>query len=276
MLTKRGYLRQIREALFGVLIVYILFIAVLTVTQRDMMYVPPVRTSDGDMSALADFQELQLQTEDGLLLRSYFFPPANSQKPIIVHFHGNGSHPSWEASKSLMLRERGYGVLLASYRGYNRNAGSPSEAGLSLDGKACAAFVKRDYPQNPLILSGASLGAAVAVEVALSAHPQALILEAPFLSAIDVAMKLYPYIPFLNILVKDPYRNDLKIGQINAPKLFLLAKKDEIVSVESGLDLFDLAIEPKEKIIYPGADHNDIYSHGAQADVVKFLEGIFK
>lgn len=276
MPTSRGYGRQIRDALFGVLLVYLMFIGVLAVTQRDMMYFPSSVISEAQMRTLTDYQEIQIQTQDGLSLRSYFIPPQDSTKPVAIFFHGNASHPSWEAFKAQYMREQGYGVLLASYRGYTGNAGSPSEAGLFLDGKAYADFVKRDYPQNPLILYGSSLGGAVAVETALHTQPQALILEVPFLSAVDVALRFYPYIPFLNILVKDPYRNDQKIAKIKAPVLFILAEKDEVVSFESGIKLFDLANEPKTKVVYATSTHANVYSHGAQADVSKFLKEVFK
>lgn len=276
MPTSRGYVRQIRGAFFGVLIVYLLFIAVLTVTQRDMMYFPPAGISEEQMGLLADFRQIEVQTDDGLSLRGYFVPPADNKKPVLILFHGNGSHPSWEVFKTQALKDKGYGILLASYRGYDGNQGSPSEAGLFVDGKAYAGFIKADYPQNPLILYGSSLGAAIAVDVALHTSPQALILEVPFFSAVDVAVKFYPYIPFMNTLVKDPYRNDEKITKIESPLLFLLAGKDEVVSLESGMKLFDLANEPKRKVIYTDARHADVYNHGAEADVAKFLQEVVK
>jgi fermentation-respiration switch protein FrsA (DUF1100 family) len=74
-------------------------------------------------------------TADGLELEGWWQPPA-AGRPTVLYFHGNGGNVGGRDDKARRMIERGYGVLLAGYRGYGGNPGSPSEAGLIDDGRA--------------------------------------------------------------------------------------------------------------------------------------------
>lgn len=272
--TKKSYIHQIRDAAFGVLLVYLMFIAVLGVTQRSMMYLPPASIPASHMTALEGYEKVSITTKDELALHAYFVPPKDSKKPILLLFHGNASHPAWEAFKTASLITQGYGVLLASYRGYDNNPGKPTEDGLFMDGQSYLDYLKESYPSNPVILYGESLGSGVAIEMAIRVQPLAVILEVPFLSAVDVAQRFYPYIPFIDKLLRDPYRNDHKISSVHAPTLFLLAGKDDVVSLGSGTKLYELANDPKKKVVFSEASHVNVYQYGAMEEMLNFLKKV--
>lgn len=267
--------REIRRLLLLFPLIFILFLVLLFIMQRSLLYFPPLGLSAAAEKNLAFFQPTTVTAEDGVSVTGYFYPPA-AGRPIMVLFHGNASHPAWEAFKTNRMREQGYGVLLAGYRGYLGNPGKPSEVGFYADGEAYLKWLKQTYPDNPLILYGESLGSGVAVEMAMRHKPAALVLEVPFKSALSVAQRLYWYVPFINLMMLDPYRNDLKISQVHAPVLFLLAGEDDVVTAEAGEELFSLANESKYKVLFPNAHHSDIYASGAEAELMKFLDGVFK
>ena len=270
----KTYIHQVMSAIAAVLAIYMIFIGFLYVSQRSMIYFPPSSISEDSLKDLEDFQTIGVTTSDGLDLTGYYSAPQPG-KPIIVFFHGNASHPAWEAHKTDKLRQRGYGVLLATYRGYAGNPGKPTEEGLFRDGDAFLTWVTQRYKQNPVILYGTSLGSGVAVEMAVRHKPAALILEAPFESALSVAQSSYPYIPFLNLMMRDQYLSNLKIKNINVPVLFLLAGKDTVVTLESGERLYALASEPKIKEVFSESGHANIYDFGAEDAVIKFTERFF-
>ena len=70
------------------------------------------------------------------------------------------------------LREHGLAVLLFDYRGYGGNDGSPTETGLAVDAQAAGAYLatRADVDPTRLVYFGESLGAAVAITLAVSTH----------------------------------------------------------------------------------------------------------
>ena len=155
-------------------------------------------------------EELRLTTTDGETLVAWYFP-AKDGRPLILYFHGNAGALIDRVPRFRMLTARGYGLLAVSYRGYGGSTGSPTQSGLMQDGEAayreaCA----RGYDGNRIVLMGASLGTGVAIALAATHEAAALVLEAPYLSALDIASAHYPYFP-VRWLMLDRFRSDLAI-----------------------------------------------------------------
>ena len=49
---------------------------------------------------------------------------------------------------------------------------------------------------------------------------------------------------------------------------------DATVPIRFGRALFAAAAEPKRALWAPGADHNNLYSHGAAEAVIEFIESL--
>jgi uncharacterized protein len=82
-----------------------------------------------NIMALADrdgFQPVDLKTHDGLTLRNWYRPAAPG-KPVIVYFPDRMGDFAASPPISSSWRIEGYGLLLASYRGYGGNPGRPGE-----------------------------------------------------------------------------------------------------------------------------------------------------
>jgi hypothetical protein len=111
-------------------------------------------------------------------------------------------------------------------------------------------------PGHPLVYYGESLGAAVAVELAVAEPPAALVLRSPFTSLVDVAAVHYRPLP-VGTLLWDKYPSDERIGQVQAPVLVVLGTDDSIVPPAQSRTIYELAGEPKELVVIDGVDHND-------------------
>lgn len=256
---------------------YLIILGLVFYYQRALLYFPQPAVTPEQAATLAPGAELiEVTTKDQIKLKAYFIPPKTKDAPIILVFHGNAALGVYLAQNFSKVAAQGYGVLLAEYRGYGGNGGSPSEIGLSRDADAYLEYLKNHYPNHSIMAYGQSLGGGVAVDL-LSRHPdsfKALVLEVPFDSVLNVSNRVYPYILFKKIMLKDPYLSIEKIGSITVPKLFLLAGEDEVVGLESGLNLFAAAPEPKAKIVFDHAQHGTVYLFGAEAEMVKFLESL--
>jgi hypothetical protein len=270
--------RSLYSIFVGFLCFYFAMLASMYIGQRKMMYYPdPNRQSLAAFRA-EDMNVVTIDTADGLELEAWYKAPEEN-KPVIVVFHGNASHMGMSAWKVRDFVDKGYGALLPAYRGYAGNPGKPNEKGFYLDGRATIEFLlDKGYEQNNIVLLGESLGSGIAVEIAARHYKdlRAIILESPYTSFPDLARKHYPFVPLVDILVRDQYKSIDKISAIHSPLLVVHGKRDMIVPYEFGKMLFEKANEPKHMLSLDGAGHNDLYLHGASQKIIAFLEQISK
>ncbi len=242
----------------------------LYVFQRHLLYFPDAaRPVLGDLAALGA-REITLKTADGLSLLSWYLPPRDGH-PVIAYFHGNGGHIGYRAERLRWFARSGYGVLMAEYRGYGGNPGTPSEWGLVADGAAALDFLGREgIAPNRLVIYGEFLGSGVAVPLAAQREVASLILEAPFTSVTEVAQHHYSFMPAA-ALVRDRFDSLARIGDVKAPILVLHGERDRVVPLRFGRALFDAAPEPKELWLAREAGHEDLVRCGAFEAVLDFL-----
>lgn len=263
-----------KNLLFFLCLFYLGFVALLYTQQRSFLYHPNPNMPDISKAPWA--QEMSVQTSDGLTLNAWWRAPTDGDKPLVVFFHGNAGHIEHRVQDAQEYLDQGYGVVLAEYRGYGGNGGMPSEEGLYEDGRAYMDWVikQADIPLSNVILHGESLGSGIATQMASEHEVAALILEVPFYSVLDMARYRYPFIPFMHYLVKDPYRNDLKINALTMPVLIGVAGQDDIVPERFGVQLFEQAKAPKMLKRYPDAGHAELGMHGFFEDAIAFIDGL--
>ncbi len=257
--------------------VYLLFVASLYFFQRKVIYYPNPSRQDRAVYKADDMAVVKVTTEDALELEGWYKAPQDN-KPVIVVFHGNASHMGMSAWKVRAFMDAGYGALLPAYRGYAGNPGKPSEQGLYKDARGFLSWLitEKKILESRIVLLGESLGSGVAVEMAANDFPsvKAVILESPYTSFVDMAKNNFPYIPFMNLLVRDKYKNLDKIKNVKAPLFVVHGKRDMIVPFKLGKRLYDEANQPKEMVEMPMAGHNDLYMHGAEQRILHFLSGL--
>jgi len=252
---------------------YTAFVGMLYAFQRQAMYFPDTQKPDVAASYARGFQEVSVETDDSLSLTAWYTPPSDIEKPVIVWFHGNALNHAARAHRAAPYIAQGYGMLLASYRGYGGNPGSPTEDGLYADARAFLRWVfdGQGYPRDKVILYGESLGTGVAVKMATEFPGiRALVLESPYTSTLDIAQWRFPGVP-IEILMKDTFNSMSRIGQVSAPLIVMHGRRDGIVPYRFGEKLFHAANEPKTMVTIDAAGHNDLQSHGAPAQAMAIL-----
>jgi fermentation-respiration switch protein FrsA (DUF1100 family) len=194
--------------------------------------------------------------------------PARPGYPTILYFHGNGGNVSTRADRFAEILGSGFGLYAPSQRGYPGSGGEPSEVAFVADG--VEHFDRLAATGAQIVIHGESLGTGVATAVAAQRNAAALILEAPFTAALDVAADTYPWLP-VSILMSDQFLSRERIANVHAPVLILHGTADEVIPVEQGRALFALANEPKALEIMPGIDHGSLWKNGLWERVLAFL-----
>ncbi len=247
------------------------------VIERSFIYFPD-RDLVGDPGDVGlPFEDVTFAASDGVRLHGWF---VSGQKAITwLWFHGNAGNISHRLENLELLHdELGVSVFLFDYRGYGRSEGTPSEEGTYRDGEAALAYLRSraDVDADRIIYFGRSLGAGVAVELAVGEPPFALILESPVPSIPELARRHYPFLPVWP-LIGTKYDSLGKIDKIAAPLLVLHGDRDDVVPFAAGRELFEAANEPKEFYTIRGAGHNDTYLVGGEeyfGVLRRFMEGL--
>ena len=241
------------------------------VAQRGLMYFPETARTAPAAAGVPRAEELTLDTPDGEKVIVWHVPPRGDQ-PVVLYFHGNGGSLRLRANRFRRLTDDGTGLLALSYRGYGGSSGSPSETGFIADAVAVYDYARKTYPNNPLVLWGESLGSGVAAAVAADRPVARVLLESPFISAADIGAAAYPFIP-VRLLIKDPFRSDLRVPKITAPVLVLHGEHDRVVPLAHGEKIYEMIQAPKKFVRLARADHNDHDEHGGLEAVKPFIAG---
>ena len=274
--------------------------------QRRLIYLPSPGPVPPAASVLPGAEDVSFETADGLRLQGWFVPGAVDSPapprprsvtlpegappqvgegeahlnpgPAVLVCNGNGGDRSMRAALAAALSRMGLAVLLFDYRGYGGNPGSPSEEGLADDARAALAYLAGRPEVDPgrVAYLGESLGAAVALRLAVERPPAALVLRSPFASLAEVGRRHYPFLP-VSLLLRDRYDSAALVGRLTAPLLVVAGSRDRIVPASHSRRLFAAAPEPKRLVVLDGADHNDHDLHAGPrlvGELRAFLTGV--
>lgn len=243
---------------FFLLVVYALLVVIVFLTQRSLQYHPSKDMGDPRVRELLGMREVTYDTDDGLKLTSWYAPPKDKDGKVIVYFHGNAGNISGRAVRARMFIDHGYGVLMAEYRGYGGNPGTPTEEGLYKDGRAALKFLDAEGIRvGQMVFYGESLGTGVSVQLAGEVQPPQVILESPFTSAVEVGERVYFYLP-VNLLMRDRYDSLSKIKQVKSSLLMLHGARDGLIPLALGRKLFNAANDPKQFIEISNGGHANL------------------
>ncbi|MBC8638182.1 alpha/beta hydrolase [Caballeronia sp. EK] len=219
----------------------------------------------------AHTEAISIKTEDDLTLTIRYKAPKHKTDATVILFHGNGEDLTQRGHIALEMIEAGYGVLLAEYRGYGGNPGTPHEAGLYADARAAHAYASAR--SSNIVLHGYSLGSGVAVQLASEVKINALMLEAPFTSIVDVAARRFWLFP-VRLLARDRYESLSKIASVRAPLLIYGGTKDGVIPPAHFQRLFDAARGDKRLALIEDADHLNVWTMGGREHVMQFLASL--
>lgn len=243
--------------------------------QRKLQYRAENKSLTPESVGISGASVESLTTADGEKI-VLWHAPANAGMPTILYFHGNADEMGDRPLRFNYYHSRGFGVAYVSYRGYGGSTGSPSEAGLMADATASYDWlISKGVEPSRIVLLGESLGSGVAVQLAAKREVGALALEAPYTSTVEVAAKIYWWLP-VRALMKDQFKSIDFIAAVFAPLLIIHGEADELIPVEFGKRLFAAANQPKELEIVPGFGHDVLFEETTWAREVGFFARVIK
>jgi pimeloyl-ACP methyl ester carboxylesterase len=214
------------------------------------------------------YEDVWFQSTDGVQLHGWYVP-ADSPGPLLVYFHGNAANITHRVPNLQYLNRLGLPVFIFDYRGFGASKGRPlREEDLYRDARgALDRLRQRGWNPERMVYFGRSLGAAVALQMALEKPPAGVVLECPFTSLRDMSREKTPVTFALAGWwgIGRRFDNLAKIPRLQRPLLVIHGEKDQVVPWSMGKRLFDQGPDPKTFLSVPGAGHSDSYLVGGES-----------
>ncbi|WP_447757447.1 alpha/beta hydrolase [Sphingopyxis fribergensis] len=254
--------------LAAALLVFALVATMLLYTQQRRILFPA--PSQYPQAAPAGFRLVHTRTDDGLRLSAVYRPAAPGKK-MLLFFHGNGDNMLGAIEATRGPAAAGHGLMLAEYRGYGGNPGSPDEAGLYRDGEAAIRWLaEAGIAPRDIVIVGNSVGSGPATEMALRHDVAALMLVSGFSSLPEVVQS---QVPLTRWLVRDRFDNAAKLARVTAPVFLLHGDADTLVKPDN-LARLRRARPDATAMLVAGAGHELAYTAPAQAILAGWIDGL--
>ncbi len=253
----------------------------------------PAQKQIGAAPSALGAENISFPSESGAEIKGWF-ARGEPQKGVIILMHGVRGNRQEMLGRAELFHKAGYSVLLFDFQAHGESIGKQITLGWleSRDAQAAVKFVKEKCPGEKIGVVGVSLGGVAAVLADPRLAVDAYVLELVYSNVEDaisnrIKIVLGPmggiFTPFLSWQIKprlgistDQLRPEHVVHDIPQPKLFLAGAQDKHSTIEQSRRLFQAAAEPKELVVFEGANHQDLY-WGINTDlykrsVLQFLE----
>jgi uncharacterized protein len=215
------------------------------------------------------FEEIWFRSTDGVMLNGWLVD-GYPGSPRLLFFHGNASNLNDNLEYLKLLHDHGFAIFIFDYRGYGKSQGEPLyENDLYRDARGAIAYLEgRGWQHGKTIYFGQSLGAAVALQMALEEPPAGLVMESSFTNMNDMFRHLAPIAYYLaSWSMNLRFDNLAKIGKVKVPLLLIHGDDDQVAPVSMARRLFARANEPKILQTMVGGGHCD----ASTLDIAKYF-----
>jgi hypothetical protein len=252
--------RWLKKIAIAIASLYIILGLALYFLQEKMIFMPESLPQDYSYSFPGNFEEINLESNDGAILNSLHFKVENP-KGVILYFHGNAGELSRWGLVVQKFVEMQYDVLIMDYRTYGKSKGKLSENALYNDAQLFYDLLLKRYSEDEIVVYGRSLGTTFATFVAANNNPKQLILEAPFYSIAEVAGQRFPFFP-VSWFLKYHFPTYQYFTKVSSPITIFHGTEDYVVNYENSVKLSKLKTNEtiNFKTIPYGSHHNLINS----------------
>ena len=243
---KSIYKNIVKKIIKIVLLIYISITVYLFFAQESIIFPATKLAKDYKFSFYQDFEEVNIKSDDGIILNGALFKAKNS-KGLLFYLHGNsGSLKKW-GNKAELFTNLGYDTFIFDYRGYGKSEGKiNNEKQFYQDAQIAYDEMKKKYKEENIVILGYSVGSASATFLATNNSPSLLILQAPYYSLIDMMKQRYPLIP--TFILKYKFETSKYLKDCKVPVVIFHGTKDKVIYYGSSLKLKKY-FKPQDKLI---------------------------
>ena len=215
--------------------IYFLLLSLLFFFQEKIIFHPHKLSKDHKFNFNMDYEELNIETKDGILLNGLLFK-SNIKKGVIFYLHGNaGSLESW-GEVARLYTDLNYDVFILDYRGFGKSGGKIiNEEQLFSDNQLAYNEILKRYSEKNVIILGYSIGTGLSAKLASENKPKLLILQAPYYSLIDVMKHSFSFIP--EFILKYKLETNKYLRNCKMPIIVFHGDKDKVIYYASSIKL---------------------------------------
>lgn len=206
------------------------------------------------------FREVSFKAGDGGQVSGVEFSAATNcqnERGGLLFVHGNATSVEGLAGRVSDFTDRCYRSLFVDFRPFGKSKGKLSENSLILDSQAGFDLLEEEAGVGRVIVFGQSLGTGLAVWLAATRNVKNLLLEAPYLSLLELVEERYSLFP-VKWMLRYPLRSDLLISKVSAPISIFHGSLDTTIPIEHGRALAKLAPGQVTFVELPGGTHFNV------------------
>lgn len=182
---------------------------------------------------------------------------------VVFYLHGNSGNLKDCLGDLDAFRQVNFDVVMFDYRGYGKSTGCiESEEQLRADVRAVWAEFAGAYQDKRVVISGQSLGTALAAGLAAELGeagraPDLTCLVSAYSSMRALAEELYPWVP--RQVLRYPLHTAQHAARLRCPLMLIHGDKDELIGIHHSQAL-RAAAPAAQFLCVEGAGHGDVHT----------------
>jgi alpha-beta hydrolase superfamily lysophospholipase len=238
--------------------------------------IPKPRNEGTPLDRHLPFETWSIPVEPGIVLEAWAIR-REDPRGVVVLFHGYADRKSSDLAEAKAFFEQGWAPVLVDLRGSGGSSGDTTSIGFheARDVAAAVRFTRERFPQGPLLVWGASMGAAASLRAvgALGVTADGLLLEAPFATLRSAVVNRFRTLGVPTLGLVDLFlfwggeqqgfngfaHNPVEYAaHVNVPTVLMLGSRDDRVLMPEGRAIFDALAGEKQFEVFEGLRHESL------------------
>ena len=238
--------------------------------------IPKPRNEGTPIDRQMPFDTWTIPVEPAITLEAWAIR-RDDPKGVVLLFHGYADRKSSDLGEAKAFLDQGWAPVLVDLRGSGGSSGYITSIGFheARDVAAAVRFVRERFPQMPLVVWGASMGAAASLRAvgALEVKVDGLVMEAPFATLRSAVVNRFrtlgvPTFGLVELFVfwggeqqdfNGFAHNPVDYAtHVHAPTVLMLGSRDDRVLMPEGRAIFDALAGEKQFETFAGLRHESL------------------
>ena len=239
------------------------------------------------------FDTWTIPVEPGITLEAWAIRQPDP-KGVVVLFHGYADRKSSDLTEAKAFFNAGWAPVLVDLRGSGGSSGETTSIGFfeARDVAAAVHLTRERFPEGPLVVWGASMGAAASLRAVgvLGLKADGLVMEAPFATLRSAVVNRFTSlgVPTLGLVDLFMFWGGVQQGfdgfahnpveyatRVHQPTLLMLGSRDNRVLMPEGRAIFDALAGEKQFEVFDGLGHESLLK-GKREEWLKVVGGFLE